>query len=194
MRKTFAIAAMMAVSVFIFCGCGNSARTPDDKTLIARINNYEMTVSDFKDEASLTLASKRIYSNADKAKEELLDEMITKQVLLQEAQRQNFDKDRAFMKEIERYWEQALLKLLFNKKARALMAGIEISEEEVKEEYGRESAENPRIGPYEKEASGIRSYLGQKKVQEALDAWIMELKAKSNIKIYKNVLKETNVD
>lgn len=191
MKNTLFIAAMMAMYIFCLYGC---QKAPDDKTLIARINNYEMTVSDFKDEAGLTLASKRIYSNADKAKEELLDEMITKQVLLQEAQRQNFDKDRVFMKEIERYWEQALLKLLFNKKARALMADINISEEEVKEEYARESGENPRIGPYEKEASGIRSYLRQKKVQEALDAWIKELKAKSNIKIYKNALKETNVD
>jgi peptidyl-prolyl cis-trans isomerase C len=96
-------------------GCGKKPAGLDGK-IVAKINNYELTAEDFNDEARLTLSNKLLSEDPKKAKEELLDEIITKKVLLQEAQRQNFDKDKAFMKEIERYWEQALIKLMVRKK------------------------------------------------------------------------------
>jgi len=96
---------MMILTGFLICGCGK-ARERGNK-VIARINNYTMTDEDFRDAMSRTLGS---------TKEAILDELITKNILVQEAQRENFDKDKAFMKEIESYWEQALLKLLIKKK------------------------------------------------------------------------------
>ena len=46
----------------------------------------------------------------------MLDQLINKNILIQQSQSENFDKDEVFMKEIQRYWEQALLKLLIKKK------------------------------------------------------------------------------
>jgi len=39
---------------------------------------------------------------------------IKKQILIQEAQRQGLDRKKSFMKTIERYWEQTLIKELLN--------------------------------------------------------------------------------
>jgi len=97
-------------------GCCCRKGTDSGADIVAEINKYKMTVEDFRDEARLTAATKYLPADREKAKEELLDEIITKKVLLEEAQRQNFDKNKPFMKEIERYWEQALLKLLIKKK------------------------------------------------------------------------------
>lgn len=102
------------------CGKNDNLQSGDSK-VVAKINNYKLTIADFKSEAQDKLPANLSDIEFEKAKEDLLDEIITKKVLIQEAQKENFDKDRSFVKEIERYWEQALLKLLFRKKEQELM-------------------------------------------------------------------------
>jgi len=97
------VTAMVAVAIF---GCGR-APSEEEIRVVAEINDYELTIADFKEES---------LSDPLKSKEELLEDIIIKKILTQEAQKGDFDKDKAFMKEIERYWEQALLKLLIKRK------------------------------------------------------------------------------
>ena len=105
--KIFTVLFAVACLGLSVQGCGAPKKPSESDKVIARINKYTMTVEDFRDSASRTFGT---------TKEEILDELITKNVLIQEAQKENFDKDKAFMKEIERYWEQALLKILIKKK------------------------------------------------------------------------------
>lgn len=143
------------------CARNNENETGENKVL-AKINNYKLTVADFKCEAHLSSAGKMPDSDFEKMKEDLLDEIITKKVLIQEAQKENFDKDARFIKEIEQYWEQALLKLLYKKKTEELLREVKA-----------------------KEGSDARD----KKVREALNAWIEDVTAKADIKKYKDNLK-----
>ena len=150
------------------CGMKDGSEYGDNK-IIAKINKYDLTVADFKSE---TQGMPDGLSDADfeKSKESLLDGIITKKVLLQEAQAQNFDKDRAFIKEIERYWEQALLKSLYNKKSQEISRKIEADKDASK--------------------SGVDKAVMDKRVREELSAWIEGLKARSDIKKYTENLKE----
>jgi len=128
------------ISVVIFCfavsGCAQH-NSSDDSQVVAKINNYELTQEDFRNEALLITGNKRLPPDQFKAKEELLEEMINKKILIQEAQKLNFDKQKSFMKEIERYWEQALLKLLFKQKAEELFSSIQVSQQEIEARYSR---------------------------------------------------------
>jgi len=135
---TFCLAASILV-----CGCGKKADV--NGKVVAKINDYKLTVDDFRDEANAAFANKYVTGDPEKAKESLLDEVILKKILLQEAQAQNFDKDRAFMKEIERYWEQALLKLLIKKKMMEFLQKTTVSEDEVKAEYEKMKTEEGPI-------------------------------------------------
>ncbi|MFC1631119.1 peptidyl-prolyl cis-trans isomerase [Candidatus Omnitrophota bacterium] len=128
--------AVIALSIGL-CGCGASPgdSSVKDTQVVARINAYKMTVADFKDEVELVLSSKFLMVEPNEAKDDLLDELLTRNVLLQEAQRQNLDKQTAFMKEIEGYWEQSLLKLLLEKKTAELAENIVIDDSEVINEY-----------------------------------------------------------
>ena len=157
------MAALIFLSVY---GCENNGPAPGGGKIVARINDYAMTAEDFKDEAEPVLSNK--YPDADPytAKKQLLDELITKEVLLQEAQRQNFDKDKAFMKEIERYWEQALLKLLIKKKTEELSKSV---------------------------TAGSKAER-QEKVREDFNKWISGLKKNAVIKEYDENLKEVTLE
>ena len=98
--------ALLAGMIFSLYGCGSPGNKSGDDRAVAKINNYNMTIGDFRDSARAVGGTK----------EYALEELITRNILIQEAQKENFDKDGAFMKEIQGYWEQALLKLLIKKK------------------------------------------------------------------------------
>ena len=156
---TVIVLSILLFPVFVMAG---EPRGDDDK-VIARINNYTLTIADFESETQGKLPRGLSAPDLEKAKEGLLDDLITKKLLIQEAQKQKFDKDKAFIKEIERYWEQALLKFLYNKKSQELLR--EISRDERDPE--------------------IRDRL----VQQALSVWMEDLKNSADIKKYKENLK-----
>ena len=104
MRLACIFLALVVSGVMTGC-CKSENKKSAENAVIAKINNYELTVSDFKDEVSLRAPDISMSADTEKAKENALDELVTKKILLQEAQAQSFDKDAKFMKEIERYYE-----------------------------------------------------------------------------------------
>jgi hypothetical protein len=129
------------------CGRGPTNGGP----VIAVINDYELTAADFERER---------LSDPIKPKEELLEDIIVKKIMLQEAQKQDFDKGEAFMREIERYWEQALLKLLIEKKT----------------------------GDFLKEARADTDGNSGESVRKAFRAWVAGLRKKAVVKIDRDAL------
>jgi len=130
-KKTYVILSIFLLALFVFAyGCGQkrAERAKRDDRVIARINNYKLMASDIKEAASIALV---------KQKEQLLDMLISKEVLLQEAQRLNLDKEKSFMKEIEGYWEQALLKSLVSKKIKEMSGNLAVTGREIADEYSR---------------------------------------------------------
>jgi parvulin-like peptidyl-prolyl isomerase len=119
------------------CGGRTEARKGKDSRKVALINNYTLTVEDFKREVSPLLDGKTLSDDSQKAKEEMLEELITKEVLLQEAQKLNLDKEDVFMREIENYWKQTLLKLLINKRSKEVFVNTYVEDRQVLDEYQR---------------------------------------------------------
>jgi len=111
---------LMAGAVCIICFCSGCGQKAKEKRVVAKINNYIMTVEDFEDEIKYSPYA------GDKTTdlEELLDLAIRKQVLIQEAQRQGLDKQKTFMKTIERYWRQTLIKELLEKETKRIHESV----------------------------------------------------------------------
>jgi len=138
LRNFFFVTLVVLLSLNLGgCGWGNQQRSANGEGIVARINSYKMSAADFKDRVEFLLTSKYLSVEPNQAKEELLNELINRNVLLQEAQRQDLDKQKAFMREIERYWEQSLLKLLLRKKSQELSEKIIVDDSEAIEEYRR---------------------------------------------------------
>ncbi len=106
-------------------------------------------------------------------------------MLLQEAQRQGIDREKDFMKSIENYWEQALLRLLLERKSKEISGLIHVYDNEI-EEYYKNSGEDL---PFSKVKNEIRDAIKQKKETDAMDEWIDELKKSSYIRVDEKVLK-----
>ncbi|MCK4532531.1 SurA N-terminal domain-containing protein [bacterium] len=104
-----------------------------EEDVLAEVNNYWMTVEEFKGEVrSLSSTEKRKLATYQ-GKKQFLDTIIKRELLLQEAQRQGLDKDKDFMKTIEKYWEQALLQTLLRKKSREIVETVRVSKQEIED-------------------------------------------------------------
>lgn len=130
------IITVLFMSIWV-SGCKFRNNNCDGGQVVACINNYQLTVDDFKDEATIIKCNMSLSRDPATLKQELLQGMINKKIMLQEAQKLNFDKQKSFMKEIERYWEQALLKLLLKKKSDEFYRTTQVSKPEIQARYLR---------------------------------------------------------
>ena len=137
--KQFLVIITSIVCGIVFSGCGGGSgdAASGDTRVIARVNDYQLTVTDFRNETDFRFINRYLPADPLKAKEKILEGLITKNVLLQEAQAQELDKNKAFMREIERYWQQALLKTLLKRKSEELSRSIRVEDSEVLNEYQR---------------------------------------------------------
>lgn len=170
-NKIFLTMLVSFALITALSGCGRYAKDREgDARVVARINNYELTVKDFKDEAFLaSVPDPESPSASLETKKELLKNVILKKLLLQEAQKQNFDKDKAFMREIERYWEQALLKLLIKEKTKEFARDIKVEEDEKDDIY-------------------------HEKMQELFNEWTIGLRENATVEINTKVLEEVKLE
>jgi len=176
--KKFGFVMVVGLVAALITGCENKL---DKNQIVARINDYEVTVDDFKYEAERTIPGV--------SKETILQDIITKELLLQEAQKMDLDKNKFFMKEIENYWKQGLIKRLIKIKGEEFISTAKVSAEEVRAEYNRMSEEAAgKIKSYVEMAVQIRESLKIKQAQAALENWINFLRKNSCIKKYDAVL------
>ena len=129
-RRNILLIALLFTGTLILTGAGCGKKELSEK-IVATINDYKMTVSDFNYESKEVMRTGKLLGDIPVTKEDILDALIIKEVLLQEAQRQELDKDKDFMKTIELYWEQTLLKNLLAKKSREISKAIRVYDDEI---------------------------------------------------------------
>ena len=95
---------------------------------------------------------------------------------MQEAQRLGLDRQPGFMRTIERFWKEALIKQLLDRKAREINAQVHVYEPDI-EAFSQQF-------PQEFEArDDMERAIRTHKQAEAMDQWVAQLKARSRIVI-----------
>jgi len=102
---------ILCAAIFI-AGC--SCPLPKDSKVLAKVNNYEITQQEFEEQFRESPYAK---DNTLEARKEFLKVLIGRKLILQDAQAKGLDKEQEFLKMIERFWEQSLLKLALQTKS-----------------------------------------------------------------------------
>lgn len=129
--------------IMFLAGC--ACPLPKDKKILAKINNYEITLNEFEQQFSESPYAK---DNTSESRKDFLKVLIGRKLILQDAQAKGMDKEKEFLKMIERFWEQSLLKLALQHKSQEI-AG---STEEKNNKQGHDQLMNDWMGGLEKEA------------------------------------------
>lgn len=118
MKKRIFIYLIVIISMsLLYFGC---SKMEEPKRAVVKVNNFYMTEEDLRDKIAHSPYSREMSKNL----EEFLDIAIREQVLIQEAQKQGLDKGKTFMKTIERYWVQTLIKELLDKQTKKIVQSV----------------------------------------------------------------------
>lgn len=102
-------------TIMFIAGC--TCPLPKDKKVLAKVNNYEITLDEFEQQFKESPYSR---DNTLEARKDFLKVLIGRKLILQDAQAKGLDKEKEFLKMIERFWEQSLLKLSLQRKSQEI--------------------------------------------------------------------------
>ncbi|MDD5270414.1 MAG: hypothetical protein PHE80_04410 [Candidatus Omnitrophica bacterium] len=157
MNKTICLVLAAAALSLCLHGCSQQRH---DKEAIATIGSYSLYREDFISELSLYPPEYR----QKVTKQQILDGIIQKKILLLEAQRRGLDRDPQFMKMVERFWEQSLLRSLLDVRSEEILSGIPETDKD----------RNAKAG-------------------EVLRAWVEELEINTPVKVNDDALEKITI-
>ncbi|MBM3252875.1 MAG: hypothetical protein FJZ16_01310 [Candidatus Omnitrophica bacterium] len=168
--------------LLLLIGCDN---LPKQKKFVVKINNYTITQGEFEEEFKNTSAE---WLGPDAQKEEFLENIINRKLLLQEAECLGLNKDREFLKNLERFYEQSLLKIVINNKSNELALKTQVSDSEIEAYYNEMVKKKLIEKPFPEVYKEIKLQLLRQKQAQAFNDWVEELRKKAKIEVDKKAL------
>jgi len=159
--------------VFLSAGCAKKEEPA------INIGSIVITAEEFEQ----AYQKSRSFRPGELSRKEFLDNLVTRKLILQEAEVLGLDKDQQFLESLQLFWEQALMKLVLARKLNELTLVCRVSEKEISDYFLRHK-ENDFQG---KELTGvhdqIKTLLHRIKQQLELQRWTSSLKKKAIINI-----------
>jgi len=171
--------------LLVIFGCSKGAQ---EKNIVVKINDYEISKEefeqDFKDSS---------YARDDtlESRKEFLNNLINQKLILQDAQRKDLDKDGNFLKMIERFWEQSLLKLSIDRKSKQVSGSVSVSDADVENVYKNMVKEGTADKPYNQMYRQIKWEITKIKESKAMNEWINDLHKNACIEVNESLLKNS---
>ena len=176
--------------LFILCTgliCCSQEKAVDSETL-ARINGYNLSLDTFQNQIATELEMDEDFRVTREAKDQFLERLIRKQLLIQEAKKLKLDRKEKFIGAIERYWESTLIRDLMDLKGQEISNKTYVSENEIRSRYKEMKGSTETLPPIEEVREKIRIQLLEKKKRRMLREWIDGLRQNADIEINDQLL------
>lgn len=182
-RYTLSLMQIVFIAIILVlfsCSDNNSLEKED---IVLTINDFNMSRTEFQTQYKADMEYNETFKKSDTVKQEMLDGLIRKELLIQEAKKMGLDKNIKFVTAIERYWEATLIKLLMEQKTDEILKTTLVSDVEVKKKYDAYKLKNtnlPALNTIKKEI--VEEIIKSKKAY-VLENWVESLRKNANIKI-----------
>ena len=117
MNKSLLYSLLFFLSLSLFC-C--SREKAEEGKILSRINDYNLTLDEFQYQLAAELELDKDFKLTNEAKKEFLEQLIRKELLIQEAKKLKLDRKDKFVRAIERYWESTLIRDLMDLKCQEI--------------------------------------------------------------------------
>jgi len=169
------------IPVLLLPACSQSR--PDNSPIIADINGYKLTQADFLGQLKAEVEFDRDFKVTRQAKQEFLEQIIRRELLIQEAQRLRLDRQPKFVRAIERYWESTLIRDLLELKGEQTDQTLIVSQTDARAHYEQLKGAGGHLPPLTEVRDGIMVELKEKKRAQALDQWVAQLRQNATVTI-----------
>ena len=158
------------------------ARGPaGEKDILTTVNDFKLTLSEFQSLLTADMDIDRDLKITDPIKKEYLNQIIQKQILIQEAKRLKFDQKPKFIRTIERYWEATLIRDLMENKAQEIEKNTIVTQEEVQRYYDEMNKKDPALQPLSEINPDLTAKIREEKKTAMFQKWVEELKREARI-------------
>jgi len=185
MKKSLFYALLLLFSLNPF-GC--TQENPERTKIVAKINDYNLPLDEFQQELATALELDIDLKLTKETKREFLEELIRKELLIQEAKRMGLDEREKFMKSMERYWESTLIRDLMDFKGKEISEKTYVSQDEVENYYKKRQISEQDLPPLREIEAKITKELKEKKKIGLLRDWIIDLRKNAKIEINEEIL------
>lgn len=187
MTTKFLLIALVLASPLI-SGCHSQVGEAAGEKPAVIINDLHLTAGELEQEkGNLNYPAQEV--PVGKEEPEWLSRLIERELLVQEAQRMGLDREPEFMKTIEQFWKEALIKLLLDRKIQEISDRIHVYDPEIETRYQKLAKEaGAAAAPLSELREDIQQALREEKQQEAMEQWVNELRSKSRVVINEEAL------
>jgi len=162
-RFSLAVAALLSGSLWILPGC----TPPQEEPVLALVNGRAITQYEFDVRWDELSEATRDRYDKEGGKRRFLDELITRELLMQEARRQGLDQNDTIRDRAQRYKEQLVLDELLKDRLRAK---VELSQAELDAYYEKHA--HQLLAPLKVQVSQmlLNNYPAAKDLKKQIDA------------------------
>ena len=185
MKKELLLPFLLVLPFFFFC-C--SQQQTEKKEILAKINNYELSLKDFEFQLVEELEMDQDFKLIKEARKEFLEQLIRKELLIQEAKRLKLDRRENFIRAIERHWESTLIRDLMELKGREISKRTVVSQEEIESRYKEMKQSDPECAPFKDMQEKVAAKIMEEKKRKRLVTWINGLRKDAKIEIDQELL------
>jgi hypothetical protein len=175
------LSAAIILVLTLFAGCTED-NSPDQK-IISRINDYQLTQDEFQIQLARELELDEDFKLTAETRRQFLEELIRKELLIQEAKRRKLDQKKQFIQTIERYWESTLIRNLLDMKSREISSKVVVSEEEIAARFAQMKQKTPGLPPLEQVHKQIEMKIREEKKSALLKEWVSGLRDQADVRI-----------
>lgn len=177
--KSVYIAGLFVFFILASCSGGVS----DDKQIIATINEFELTKGEFLRLLAADMETDENFKLTESAKKKYLNEIVQKEILIQEAKRLKLDRKPKFIRTIERYWESTLIRDLMAAKGEEIAKEVVVSQEEIEKRYAQLKKGNKEYPALDQIESDIEAALKEEKKTRMFKAWVEKMRQSADVRI-----------
>jgi hypothetical protein len=188
MRKSLSLLVMVGLVAVVAVHCSDAPR--DTGEVLVHINDFNLSLDEFETKLVAELEFEEDYKLTYEARRAFLEQLVRKELMIQEAQRLKLDHREKFIRAIERYWESTLIRDLVELKGEEFSSRAYVSEEAIVARYERTRAAGKNLPPIDEVREEIREVLVKEEKEKKMAEWLNELESKADIRIDEALLKK----
>ena len=183
-KKMPCLCVLIAALTLICC----SKDSEKGGTTLCRINNYNLTVEEFERQLTAEQELDPDFKWTREAKADFLEDLIRKELLIQEAKKLKLDAREKFLRTIERYWEMTLIRDLIELKGKEAAKSTDIDRDAVAARYDEMKKERPSLPALSVVRESIQKELRDEQKNQTVAEWMTELRESAQVEIDKTLL------
>lgn len=169
-------------------GCSSEPASPHQGKPVVVINDLNLMKEDLRQEIGRSPVGPGQAS--PEGEPEWLTRVIERELIIQEGRRLGLDRNLEFMRSIERFWKEALLKQVVQRKAREISSQVQVYEPEIEAYYQNwvKAQKGGALSSLEAKRPEIEQILRRQKEADAMEQWVTELREHAAIQVDRQAL------